>query len=190
MTSEQLTALREAEQRAAAARLGVSDITFLRYDDGDLAYAAQPLRRELTRLIRQQRPDVIITHDPFAGLLSYGVCYLHPDHRAAGQAAFEAAFFCAPGPLFYPDQVAAGGSTELAEVLAPHRVSALYLVMSESPDCCVDIGDTFAAKVAAIQAHRSQWGWQPDLEGFFRRMAEEAGARWGLPLAEAFRLMQ
>ena len=182
MTSERLTALREAEQRTAAARRGVSDMTFWRHDDGDLAYAAQPLRQELTGLIRQQRPDVIITHDPFAGLGRYEVCYLHPDHRAAGQAAFEAAFFCAGGSLFYPDQIAAG--------LAPHRVAALYLVMSDAPDSCVDIGDTFAVKVAAIQAHHSQWGKQPDLEGFFRRMAEQSGARWGVPLAEAFRLMQ
>jgi len=136
----------------------------------------------LTGLIRQQRPDVIITHDPFAGLSRYEVCYLHPDHHAAGQAAVEAAFFCAGGPLFYPEQIAAG--------LAPHRVAALYLVMSDAPDSCVDIGDTFAAKVAAIQAHQSQWGKQPDLEGFFRRMAEQSGARWGVPLAEAFRLMQ
>ena len=190
ITAERLAALREAEQRAAAAMLGVTRLTFLGHDDGDLAFVAPRLREELVRLIRQERPDVIVTHDPFAGLLSYEVCYLHPDHRAAGQAAFEAAFFCAPGPLFYPDQVAAGGSTELAEVLAPHKVSALYLVMSESPDRCVDISDTFTTKVAAIREHRSQWGQHPDLEGFFRRMAEESGTRWGVPLAEAFRLMQ
>ncbi len=182
MTSDQLAALREAEQRVAAAQLGVSDITFLRYDDGDLAYAVQPLRRDLTRVIRQQRPDVIVTHDPFAGLTRYEVCYLHPDHRAVGQAAFEAAFFCAGGPLFCPEQIAAG--------LVPHRVAALYLVMSDKPDGYVDIRDTFAAKVAAIGAHRTQWGTQPDLEGFFRRMAEQAGAQWKVPLAEAFRLMR
>jgi LmbE family N-acetylglucosaminyl deacetylase len=181
MTAERLAALREDEQRAAAAVLGVTHITFLGHNDGDLAFVAPRLREELVRLIRQERPDVIITHDPFAGLLSYGVCYLHPDHRVAGQAAFEAAFLCARGPLFYPDQVAAG--------LAPHTASALYLVMSDSPDCCVDIGDTFATKVAAIREHCSQWGQHPDLESFFRRMAEKAGARWGVPLAEPFRLM-
>jgi LmbE family N-acetylglucosaminyl deacetylase len=182
ITSDQLTTLRETEQRAAAARLGVSDITFLRFDDGDLAYNVQPLRRELTRLIRQQRPEIIVTHDPFAGLTRYEVCYLHPDHRATGQAVFEAAFFCAGGHLFYPDQIAAG--------LSPHQIAALYLVMSDNPDGCVDISDTFASKVAAIQAHHSQWGKQPDLEGFFRRMAEQAGVQWGVPLAEAFRLMR
>ncbi len=182
MTARRLAVLREDEQRAAAAVLGVADLTFLGHDDGDLGFVAPRLREELTRLIRQEQPEVIITHDPFAGLLSYEVCYLHPDHRAAGLAAFEAAFFCAPGPLFYPDQAAAG--------LAPHKVSALYLVMSEAPDCGVDIGQTFAAKVAAIRKHRSQWGQHPDLEGFFRRMAKDSGARWGVPLAEAFRLMR
>ena len=182
MTSDQLATLRETEQRAAAAHLGVTDITFLRYDDGDLAYNIQPLRCDLTRLIRQQRPQVIITHDPFAGLARYEVCYLHPDHRATGQAVFEAAFFCAGGHLFYPDQITAG--------LSPHQVAALYLVRSDNPDACVDISSTFATKVAAIQAHHSQWGKQADLEGFFRRMAEQAGVQWGVNLAEAFRLMR
>jgi LmbE family N-acetylglucosaminyl deacetylase len=182
ITSDQLTTLRETEQRAAASHLGVSDITFLRYDDGDLAYNLQPLRRELTKLIRQQRPEVIVTHDPFAGLTRYEVCYLHPDHRATGQAVFEAAFFCAGGHLFYPDQIAAG--------LSPHQIAAVYLVISDNPDGCVDISDTFATKIAAIQAHHSQWGKQPDLEGFFRRMAEQAGVQWRVPLAETFRLMR
>jgi LmbE family N-acetylglucosaminyl deacetylase len=182
MTSDQLAALREVEQLTAAVRLGVTDITFLRFDDGDLAYNAQPLRGQLTKLIRQQRPEVIVTHDPFAGLTRYAICHLHPDHRATGQAVFEAAFFCAGGPLFYPDQIAAGVSA--------HQIAALYLVMSDTPDGYTDISDTFAAKVAAIEAHDSQWGKQPDLEGFFRRMAEQAGARWGVPLAEGFRLMR
>lgn len=182
VTAEQLAALREDEQRAAAAVLGVTQVTFLGHDDGDLAFAAPWLREELVAQIRKERPQAIITHDPFAGLLSYEACYLHPDHRAAGQAAFEAAFFCAPGPLFYPDQLAAG--------LAPHRVSALYLMMSESPDCYVDISNTLATKVAAIRKHSSQWGEHPDLEGFFRRMAQDAGAHWGVPLAEAFRVME
>ena len=50
MTSDQLAALREVEQLTAAVRLGVTDITFLRFDDGDLAYNAQPLRGQLTKL--------------------------------------------------------------------------------------------------------------------------------------------
>jgi len=182
MTSDQLAALREAEQLTAAARLGVTDITFLRFDDGDLAYNAQPLRGQLTKLIRQQRPEVIVTHDPFAGLTRYGACHLHPDHWATGQAVFEAAFFCAGGSLFYPDQIAAG--------VSPHQIAGLYLVMSDTPDGYIDISGTFAVKVAAIKAHDSQWGKQPDLEGFFRRLAEQAGARWGVPLAEGFRFMR
>lgn len=182
MTSDQLAALREVEQHTAAARLGVTDITFLRYDDGDLAYNLQPLRGQLTKLIRQQRPEVIVTHDPFAGLTRYAVCHLHPDHRATGQAVFEAAFFCAGASLFYPDQIAAG--------VSPHQITGLYLLMSDSPDGYIDISDTFAVKVAAIEAHHSQWGKQPDLEGFFRRLAAQAGAKWGVRLAEAFRLMR
>jgi LmbE family N-acetylglucosaminyl deacetylase len=105
-TPDQLATLHETEQRAAAARLGATETTFLRYDDGDLAYNVQPLRHDLTKLIRQQRPEVIITHDPFAGLTRYEVCCLHPDHRATGEVAFEAAFFLRRGTplLSRPDR--------------------------------------------------------------------------------------
>jgi len=61
--------------------------------------------------------------------------------------------------------------------------------MSGTPDGYMDIGDTFAVKVAAIEAYDSRWGKQPDLEGFFRRMAEQAGAKWGVPLALSDLLM-
>lgn len=62
--------------------------------------------------------------------------------------------------------------------------------MSDTPDGYIDISGTFAVKVAAIKAHDSQWGKQPDLEGFFRRLAAQAGAKWAVRLAEAFRLMR
>jgi LmbE family N-acetylglucosaminyl deacetylase len=107
---------------------------------------------------------------------------MHPDHRATGEAVVQAAFFCAPGPLFYPEQLADG--------LAPHKPAALCLAMSDRPDLFVDIGETFEAKVAAIACHASQWGAQPDLAGFFRTMAEGAGRGRGLRLAEAFKVLR
>jgi len=183
-TADELAAIREAEQRAAADVLGVEEMAFLRHDDGDLAFRLPELRRQLVALLRQHRPQalaVVFTHDPFAGLGSYEVCYLHPDHRAVGEAVVQAAFFCAPGPLFYPEQLADG--------LAPHKPAALCLAMSDRPDLFVDIGETLEAKVAAIARHASQWGQQPDLAGFFRRMAEGAGRERGIPLVEAFKVL-
>lgn len=182
LTAAELAALRQAEQRAAAGKLGVEKVIFLRYNDGDLAFELPQLRQDLVTLVRQHRPEVIFTHDPFAGLGSYEVCYMHPDHRAAGEAVVQAAFFCAPGPLFYPEQLANG--------LAPHRSTALCLAMSDRPDLFVDIGQTFEAKAGAIACHASQWGRQPDLTVFFRQMAAGIGHERGIPLAEAFKVLK
>jgi LmbE family N-acetylglucosaminyl deacetylase len=62
--------------------------------------------------------------------------------------------------------------------------------MSDRPDLIVDIAETFETKVAAIARHASQWGGQPDLTGFFQRMAEGLGREHGIHLAEAFRLLR
>jgi LmbE family N-acetylglucosaminyl deacetylase len=182
VTPAELAEIRQAEQRAAAAVLGVEDVIFLPHDDGDLAFRLPELRRQLVALLRQHRPQIVFTHDPFAGLDNYEVCYLHPDHRAVGEAAVQAAFFCAPGPLFYPDQLADG--------LAPHKPMALCLAMSDRPDLFVDISDTFEAKVDAIARHASQWGGHPDLTDVFQQMAERAGHEQGLSLAESFKVLR
>lgn len=179
MTPAAVAALREAEQRAAAAILGGPRLTFLDFADGELAWAGPALAETTTRLIRQERPDVVVTHDPFAGAPGYRVNQLHPDHRAAGAAVVEACYFRAPGPLYYPAHGAAG--------LAPHRVREIFLVMSDHADHVIDIAATFERKVRAVGAHASQFGRHPDLEGFLRGLAQRAGAAAGLPLAEGFK---
>ncbi|MBC8446700.1 MAG: PIG-L family deacetylase [Chloroflexi bacterium] len=179
MTPEALVALREAEQRRAAEILGVQGVSFLRYGDGDLPWLGREVTEVVTRLIREYRPQVVMTHDPYAGPSRYLTYQLHPDHRALGFAVIDAVYFRATGPLFYPEQIAAG--------LSPHRVSELYLFMGDHVDVYVDISQTFEQKLAAIRAHVSQWGSHPDLEGFFRRRAEGLGTAQGLPLAEAFK---
>lgn len=179
MTTERVGALRETEQRAAAAVLGVRRLTFLDFADGDLAWAGAPLAEAATRLIRQERPDTIVTHDPYAGAPGYRVPQLHPDHRAVGAAVIDACYFRAPGPLYHPQHARDG--------LAPHRVREILLIMSDHADHVVDIGATFERKVRAVRAHASQFGKHPDLEGFLRGMARRAGGASGFALAEAFK---
>jgi LmbE family N-acetylglucosaminyl deacetylase len=77
-----LAALREEEQRTAARDLGVKQVIFLRYPDGLLENTLE-LRRQLSNLIRQHRPHIVMTIDPWRHY------QLHPDHRAAGQAALD-----------------------------------------------------------------------------------------------------
>jgi LmbE family N-acetylglucosaminyl deacetylase len=164
MTSETVAALREVEQRAAAAILGVSRLTFLDFTDGELAWSGPQLAETATRLIRQERPDIVVTHDPYGGAPEYWEPQLHPDHRAVGLAAVEACYFRAPGPLFYPAHRVAG--------LVSHRVSEILLIMSDHVDHVVDITATFERKVRAVREHATQFGQHPDLEGFLRRLAE------------------
>ena len=73
MTPERVAALREGEQRAAAGILGVQRLTFLDFKDGELAWAGSSLAEAATRLIREERPDIIVTHDPYGGAPSYRV---------------------------------------------------------------------------------------------------------------------
>jgi LmbE family N-acetylglucosaminyl deacetylase len=178
MTPEGVAVLREVEQRAAAAILGLSRLTFLDFADGELAWAGPSLAEAATRLIRQERPDMVITHDPYGGAPGYWEPQLHPDHRAVGLAVVEACYFRAPGPLYYPAHGAAG--------FAPHRVSEILLIMSDHNDYVLDIAATFDRKVRAVHEHASQFGKHPDLEGFLRRLAKRAGAS-DLSLVEGFK---
>lgn len=179
MTPDAVGALREREQRAAAQVLGVSQLTFLDFTDGELSWSGASLAEAATRLIRTERPDTVLTHDPYAGAPGYRVPQLHPDHRAVGAAVVDACYFRAPGVLYYPTHADAG--------LMPHRVREVLLIMSDHVDHAVDIATTFERKVRAVRAHTSQFARHPDLEGFLRGLATRGGQPFGLPLVEGFK---
>lgn len=179
VTMAEIGARREAEQRAAAAILGVTDITFLRHDDGDLQYVTRELRAEIVQLIRKKRPRTVITHDPFPGDGSHDSCAIYPDHLTVGMTAFEAAFVAAPGPLFHPEHLDQG--------FMPHKPEALYFIMSQRPDTFVEIGSVWETKMAAVHVYESQGRHLPGVEPFFRRIAAQLGSRAGVSMAEGFR---
>ena len=79
MTAARVAALREAEQRAAATLLGGPRLTFLDFEDGELAWAGPALAEAATRLVRRERPDIVVTHDPYGGGPRYWEPQLHPD---------------------------------------------------------------------------------------------------------------
>ncbi len=141
ITPDELIALRRGEQRAAAAILGVPGLTFLDYEDGGLSLAGPDLVGTVTRLIRAEQPDLVLTHDPFMGPPRYADYQLHPDHRALGHAVLDAVYFRAPGPLYYPEQITGG--------LRPHRVREVWLIMGHHADHAVEVSG-IREEVAAV----------------------------------------
>lgn len=169
LTAATLAETRETEQRDAARLLGVRDLVFLRYDDCQL----QPtlaLRRDLVRVLRQYRPEVVLCNDP-TPIFFEGRHINHPDHRAAGTAALEAVFPSAEMRLLWPD------------LGQPHKVSAVYVAWTEGATVWIDVADTLEAKIAALRAHASQMGdWDP---GPMIREWAASDARTGLHKADA-----
>jgi len=170
----ELAARREREQCEAARRLGVTDVHFLRWLDGEVE-ASMRLREQLCLTIRKLRPGLVVTHDPWR------LYQLHPDHRATGMGTVDAVI-AARDHLFFRDQLGAG--------LAHHRVRELYLFTTDHPNTWVDIAASFERKVAAVAAHVSQIRQPDDLASRMRERAQRIGEAAGLALAEEFKRIE
>jgi len=174
-----LAALREAEQRAAAAIVGYAGITFLHQPDGALANDLA-LRELLVREIRTFRPDAVLATDPET--LFYGDGGInHADHRAAGMAAVDAVYPAARNPMAFPWLARAG--------LAAHNVRRLYLFWSNHPTVRVDVSATVDRKIDALRAHPSQIHHPDQLGDRIRSWAADEGEPIGAAAGEALRLI-
>jgi len=174
-----LAALREAEQRAAAAVTGYAGVTFLHQPDGALANDLA-LREQLVRAIRTFRPDAVFATDPET-IFYKGGGINHTDHRAAGIAAIDAVYPAARNPMAFPWLARAG--------LATHAVRRVYLFWSDRSDTWVDVSTTIERKIAALREHASQIR---DVEGLAERIrtwAAGEGEIIGAAAAEGFRLV-
>jgi len=167
---ERMAAIRRAEQTAAAKVVGVTDITFLGYPDGELTVSHE-LRRDITRVMRLKRPDRVVTQSPER---SWNRIFAsHPDHLAAAEAAI-----CA----VYPDSRNPFAHRELLveEGLEPHTVRELWVMGSpERVNYWSDVSSTADRKLEALRCHRSQYQeWEPleeRVRGWLRAGAESAG---------------
>jgi LmbE family N-acetylglucosaminyl deacetylase len=180
---EAMPGIREAEQRSAAAEVGVKDVRFLDgFRDGWLE-PTHALQREIVRVIRQVRPERMVIQSPERNWTRIGAS--HPDHLAAGEASVRAVYPAARNPFAFPELLSDEG-------LEAWVVRELWLMADPAADHYVDITDTFARKLDALHAHQSQTSHMDDLEGMLRswggRMAEAAGLAEGR-LAEGFRIV-
>lgn len=175
MTPRKMTAIREREQRDAGEAIGVKGFVFLRHQDGELE-RSMALRGEVCRVIREHRPDVVFTNDP------WGHYQIHPDHRVAGWSGLDGVI-AARDHLFFPEQLRGGK-------LKHHRVSRVLLFGTREPNIWFDITSTLDKKIAALQSHVSQLGDRTDFPARMRAWAKATGEAWNIPHAEAFRYLE
>lgn len=177
-----IAGIRQDEQRKAAAAVGVTDVEFLGYPDGQLVVSVA-LRRDITRAIRRARPDRVVVPSPQRDLRNVYVS--HPDHQATGEAALCAIYPDARNPYAHPEL--------LAEGLEAHTVPEVWITSSnDRADHYVDITDTFHRKIAALRAHASQTAHMTNLEERMRSWGTLQANAAGLPdgrLAEGYLIL-
>jgi LmbE family N-acetylglucosaminyl deacetylase len=174
--------LRRAEQTAAANCVGVHDLRFLGYPDGQVE-ATLGLRKDLARVIRQVRPDRLLCPSPERDYARIGRS--HPDHRAVGSAALDAVYPDARNPFAFP-------SLRSEEGLEAWTVPSVWIVGTATPNHYEDITASFGRKLAALRAHESQHQHPAELEGRLRQWLGRAAAAAGFPeghLAESFQIV-
>ncbi|WP_211247857.1 PIG-L deacetylase family protein [Cryptosporangium arvum] len=177
---ESMAAIREAEQRAAAAVVGVTDVTFLGYPDGAL-YVTNELRRDIARQIRRVRPDRLLTTSPVRDWARPPAA--HGDHVRIGEAAFDAVYPDARNPFAHPALLRDEG-------LEPWTVREMWFSGTPTADHAVDITDVFEQKISALREHVSQL--PGELDAMRERIVQWNGAnarKAGLPegrLAELY----
>ena len=177
ITREKACAIREKEARAAAEIAGAAEVVFLHEPDG-LLEATLDLRKKLVREMRRFRPEVVMAFDPT--VVWAGDDYInHPDHRAAGLAAVDAAFPAAGQPLVFSDLADEG--------LLPHKIRKFYSA-GWNGDVFVNIDKTIELKLKALRAHSSQMK-DFDPEEMVRGWASESAKGKEMDYAESFRIV-
>jgi LmbE family N-acetylglucosaminyl deacetylase len=170
---------RKREQRAAGAVLGLKEIFFLDYPDGQLQPTIE-LRRDLVRLLRTYRPSRVICQSPertWTPALMIG--RYHSDHLAAGQAALAAIYPMSQNPWDYPEL--------LDEGLRPHKISEIYIMGAPNVNHFVDVSDVMEIKIEALLCHASQFiGRTDEMVKIVRTRVAELGNKYGVAFAEEF----
>ena len=178
---EEMAKVRQREQRAAGAALGVSEITFLNYRDGSLIPTIE-LRRDIVKAIRIAKPDRMVVQSPERNWER--IYSSHPDHLAAGESAIQAIYPDARNPYAFPELKSEG--------LEPWRVREVFVTGSPTPNHFIDITETIDKKIAALKAHVSQTAHNPELDSMVRQWGEKNAEANGLAagrVAEIFKVV-
>ena len=179
MTAPQLSALRKREQSEVGEVLGLSEVAFLDYPDGMLEPSLD-LRRDITRIIRRIKPEILITMNP-TRTLDFPNYLGHPDHYAAGEAALSAVYPSARDFLTFPEL--------LDEGLEPWKVSEVWVMQYGisanffNPLEEVDV----ETSIKALLTHKSQIPDPDRAKEFMFERRRELGEKISAPFAEGFK---
>lgn len=173
--------IREREERAGGAEVGVTEIEFLGYQDGVVEYGLQ-LRRDLARVIRRLRPDLVVISNPDMRPQWGGID--QADHRAVGLAGVDAARDASNRWVF---------RDLIDEGLEPWTVRYTAVAMSPRATHAVDVTDTIDRGIASLRAHRRYLDGlgesAPDPDEMLRGFAKATGERFGGRLAISYELL-
>jgi LmbE family N-acetylglucosaminyl deacetylase len=147
----EIAGIRQAEQRAAATTVGVSDVRFLDYPDGRVEVSLD-LRRDIARVIRQVRPQRLVAQSPERHMSRMPAS--HPDHLAVGEATLCAVYPDARNPYAFMD--------DLGDLEA-WTVPQTWVIGGERVNHYVDVTATYERKKAALLEHKSQISSADDL---------------------------
>jgi len=176
----EITRIRQNEQENAAIILGIRSVHFMNHEDGFLEPNLD-LRREITRIIRREKPDILVTCDPTL-LYNWFGRLNHPDHRAAGQVVLEAVFPAAGNIHYFPEL--------LSDNLQPHTPDEVWISLASDPSVTLDVTETWQVKIAALLEHKSQIGDPVMLQERLKARHTEDSAPGSPRYVEKFRVVR
>lgn len=175
--SRALIKLRYHEQETAAKVLGVKEVYFLDFPDGELENTAA-VRKEIVKIIRKLKPEVVLCWDPTFYFSQQRMFVNHRDHRLSGEATVDSVFPFARNSRTFPELLEQG--------LEPHPVQTVLLFNFNQQDFFVDVSQTLDTKIKAIACHESQFDDFKPVEERVRQIARETGKKGGMENAEGF----
>ncbi|MFN0153226.1 MAG: PIG-L deacetylase family protein [Gaiella sp.] len=143
-TSEEIARIRGAEARCAAEICGAEHMT-LGFNDAEINASDRDQQRAVIDMIRDARPDLIITHSPgdYMG-----------DHNEISRLVFDCSFYAAL-PLY---ETARPYHSEITPIYFMETIMGHGFQPTEF----VDVSTTMDTKVAMLEAHQSQLTWLKD----------------------------
>ncbi len=173
MTSEKLAGIRAKEQANASKLLGLNEVIYFKYPDGELDESSE-FRERIVKNIRKYQPEVVLCTDPIRQSF-----YIHRDHRVTGQVVLDAVYPYSRDRLYYPHHEEEG--------ILTHKVKDVLFWGSENPNEVIDITQYIDIKIDALKQHASQLSNMSSVDGWIKSSACRSAAENKYEYGESFR---